>query len=511
MGEAGAQDLSPARAPGARPWSLARRLTTLFLTSTSLFVIAISAASAWFLERSFDGKVDSLAKEVLDGMEIRLEKQLEAPAPSNPPNPEEKSEKETIWAAKEKDIQGFVDILAGLHSECHFAWRIWRPSATDDAPPSGEYGEMALLTGDVPARWPGAEREKIAHGRLWQRQLTKPNGWRVLLAIDARNVYIPLKLFLTYALVVILASVGVALVYSRFFFVRVSGLLDQVASRARELRGVDEPLAISVDHAPIEIASIADALSEMLEKVRREMTQARIFTAGLAHELRSPVQNLVGETEVALLRERDAETYRKVLTSHLDELRSLGDAIDNLVTICSAGEVGRAHPRELINLGEEATIRLARERSQGARHKVQLDLGIEGDTRIWGDREALLRAIRNLVANAIQWSPPDSKVEARVRGLPQEIEIVVDDAGMGITPELRQRIFEPFFRGPQAAGRRIGYGLGLALTRMAVDEHAGSIEVGESHLGGARFRMLLPRRAPAPDESSVRPSTRLTS
>jgi len=508
MGEAGAQDLSPARASGARPWSLARRLTTLFLISTSLFVIAISAASAWFLERSFDGQVDSVAKDLLAGMETRLEKhEKQAPASSNP---EQKPENEELWDAQEKQIPEFVSSLDLLHSECRFAWRIWRPSANEEAPPSGEYGDRTLLTAEVPDRWPGADRKKFAHGRLWQGQLTKKDGWRVLLSLDAAKVYFPLQKFLTYALIVILASVGVALVYSRFFFVRVSGLLDQVASRARELRGVDEQLAIAVDHAPIEIASIADALSEMLEKVRREMTQARIFTAGLAHELRSPVQNLVGETEVALLRERDGETYRKVLTSHLEELRSLGDAIDNLVTICSAGEVGRAHPRELIDLGEEATIRLARERTQGARHRVQLDLGIEGDTRIWGDREALLRAIRNLVANAIQWSPPGSKVVARVRGLPQEIEIVVDDAGTGISPELRQRIFEPFFRGPQAAGRRIGYGLGLALTRMAVDEHAGSIEVGDSHLGGARFRMLLPRRAPAP-ESSANPSTRLTS
>jgi two-component system heavy metal sensor histidine kinase CusS len=265
-----------------------------------------------------------------------------------------------------------------------------------------------------------------------------------------------------------------------------------------------------VDRAPTEIAAIADALSEMLGKVRRETDQARIFTAGLAHELRSPVQNLVGETEVALLRERDAETYRKVLASHLEELRSLGDAIDNLVTICSAGDKGRRRPRELIDLGEESRIRLARERAQGARHQVQLELGIEGDTRLWGDREALLRAIRNLVANAIQWSPPGSKVVARVRGLPHEVEVLVEDAGPGIPPELRERIFEPFFRGPQAAGRRIGYGLGLALARMAVDEHAGKIEVGEAAMGGARFRVLLPRRAPDAD-GSADTETELTS
>jgi signal transduction histidine kinase len=497
MGEAGTPDLKPEGARPARPWSLARRLTTLFLISTSLFVVAISATSAWFLERSFDAEVDSLAKEELDEMQGRLERDAPPPESTMP-----KEEIEGHWATTEK-VKTWVQSLADLHLECRFAWRIWRPGAKDDAPAWADFGETEkLLTAGVPALWPAAPRGRLAHGRLWQRMVTAPSGWRILLVIDASALYRPLREFLTYALVLILASMGVALVYSRFFFVRVSALLGRVASRAREVRSLDEPLAIEVAHAPSEIAAIADALSEMLEKVRRETTQARIFTAGLAHELRSPVQNLVGE--------RDAETYRKVLASHLEELRSLGDAIDNLVTICSAGEAGRTYPRELIDLGEESQIRLARERAQGARHRVRFDLSVEGDTRIWGDREALLRAIRNLVANAIQWSPPNSKVEARVRGLPQELEILVDDAGPGVPPELRQRIFEPFFRGPQATGRRIGYGLGLALTRMAVDEHGGSIEVGVSPLGGARFHMRLPRRAPDSDGSADR-STRLTS
>jgi len=500
MGEAGAPDLKPAGAANARPWSLARRLTTLFLVSTSLFVIAISAASAWFLERSFDGEVEALLKEQLDEMEARLEKDALKPDPKRP-----REEVEASWATSEM-VKKWVSDLAGLHSECHVAWRIWRPGAKDETPAWGDFGETVLLDADVPASWPAPQRDRISHGRVWERRLTEMSGWRILLTMDATGTYRPLREFLTYSLVVILAAMGVALVYSRFFFVRVSALLGQVASRAREVRSLDEPLAIEVDHAPVEIASIADALSTMLEKVRRETTQARIFTAGLAHELRSPVQNLVGETEVALLRERDGEAYRKVLTSHLEELRSLGDAIDNLVTICSAGEAGRAHPRELIDLGEEARIRLARERTQGARHRVELDLGVEGDTRIWCDREALLRAIRNLVANAIQWSPAGAKVVARVRGLPQELEVLVEDAGPGIPPELRQRIFEPFFRGPQAGGRRIGYGLGLALTRMAVDEHAGSIEVGESRMGGARFRVLLPRRMPDAEPVAADPA-----
>ena len=502
MGEAGAPDVRQAGARSARPWSLARRLTTLFLVSTSLFVVAISATSALFLERSVDRDVRDLAHEELDEMDNFLEKDARPEKDAPPKEGDLMSEEESRWPTIEK-IRKYAGELGSMHSDCRFAWLIWRPRSDGTQPAWGQFGETnRLLSSEVPQAWPIEGGAKLAHGRYWQAQVTKTSKWHVLLVIDALERYRVLREYLAYALMLILASMGLALVFSRFFFVRVSNLLGQVASRAREVRSLDEPIAIEVENAPVELAAIADALSEMLEKVRRETTQARIFTAGLAHELRSPVQNLLGATEVALLRERDAETYRKVLTSHLEELRSLGDAVDNLVTICSAGEAGRAHPRELIDLGEEAQIRLAREKAQGARHQVQLELGIEGDTRIWGDREALLRGIRNLVANAIQWSPPNSKVLTRIRGLPHEIEVLVEDAGPGIPVELRERIFEPFFRGPSAAGRRIGYGLGLALTRMAVDEHAGKIEVGESSLGGARFRVLLPRRAPDAEGSA---------
>jgi signal transduction histidine kinase len=71
---------------------------------------------------------------------------------------------------------------------------------------------------------------------------------------------------------------------------------------------------------------------------------------------------------------------------------------------------------------------------------------------------------------------------------------VVDDAGPGVPQALRERIFDPFYRGPSAHGRRVGYGLGLAIVKDAATRHAGRIEIETSPLGGARFRLTLPRR-----------------
>jgi signal transduction histidine kinase len=235
------------------------------------------------------------------------------------------------------------------------------------------------------------------------------------------------------------------------------------------------------------------ALSESLARIRAESEDARVFTAGLAHELRSPVQNLIGETEVALISSRAPGVYREVLQSNLDELRRLGDAVDNLVTICSRNETRATKEREDFDLASEVELRLRRERILAERNELSLELEAHGDTSLRGDREALLRAVRNLAQNAIQWSPPRGSVKVSIEGRSDEVVVCVDDQGPGVPVEMRERIFEPFFRGPSAQGRRLGYGLGLALTKSAVTEHGGRVEVESSPTGGARFTLHLPR------------------
>jgi signal transduction histidine kinase len=128
---------------------------------------------------------------------------------------------------------------------------------------------------------------------------------------------------------------------------------------------------------------------------------------------------------------------------------------------------------------------------------VRLDLESHGDTHVSGDREALLLALRNVVANAIQWSPAETTVAVELTGEPDAIRVTVDDAGPGIPAADRERIFEPFHRGSPPGGRRVGYGLGLALTRSAVQAQGGRVTVEDSALGGARIRIIVPRGVPA--------------
>lgn len=450
-------------------WSLARRLTGLFLVSTTVFVIAISVVSAWFLNQSVQLELEALLPREVSELRARF----------------------GLGVDDRAVFERFVNELDDRYSPDHLAVRVWQ---ADGSTVWGEFGHIELLQPRVPAMSPLSKPEEVSREVRWQSEKLA-NGQIVGVVVDGSPSLSLLRRYEVYATVLVLAGTALTLALSRLFFQRVSALLTTVAERARAVREPESSVEIDIEGAPREIQEVADALREMLANIRHETEEARIFTAGMAHEMRSPVQNLIGETEVALIAERDAATYRKVLVSHLEELRALGDAVDNLVTICSAKETARSPAREHFDLAQQAEIRLQRERAFAARHGLGLAIRVQGDTRLYGDREALLRALRNLVANAIQWSPAGGIVELEIAGGSAEIVVTVDDSGPGVPENLRERIFEPFFRGPAAAGQRIGYGLGLAIARTAVRDQGGNIEVGRSRLGGACFRVRLPKKS----------------
>lgn len=460
----------------SRGWSLARRLTGGFLVTTTLFVLASSITSAVFLSRGVERELAGLVKEELDELETRFE----------------------VSGRTVEDFHEIAHALADQHKQNSLGWRAF-DLATGELWTEHGPRELVSTLGD-PAR---AEPPPKSDLDLRFGTRTIATGHRIELALDGSYQRRQFRDYLTYAGILMLAAIASTAIVGRLFFHRVSRDLHAVAERARAVREPGAPLALPVEGAPREIQEIEAALREMILNIRHETEQARIFTAGLAHELRSPVQNLVGETEVALMTERDAATYRGVLVSNLEELRRLGDAIDNLVTICSANETRRSRARESFDLAQEAAIRLQRERVSAERHGERLDVAVHGDMRMSGDREGIVRALRNLTANAVQWTAPGSTVRVDLRGAADEVVITVDDSGPGVPSELRERIFEPFYRGPSARGGRIGYGLGLALARSAVDEQGGRIEVGTSPAGGARFRVFLPRQCRAEHEHVV--------
>jgi two-component system heavy metal sensor histidine kinase CusS len=459
-----------------RSWSI-RGWLTRWLALTSIgSILALAGFSDWFLRASVARELDSLAHEEVDEMMA-------------------------LFAATGGSPEEFDAIAADLqasHPENRLAWRVWAPDGTR----WHESGARDLLEAAEPRPEPLASNQRVRGSLRWRTEALG-DGRRIGVAVDGSAQYAMLARFEAFGMALVLGAASCAWSIAAFLSRRTSMLLHVVADAARAggEPGLESARRVAL---PEEIRAVADALGATLARIGSEQERAQLMTSGLAHELRSPIQNLLGEAEVALMRERVPGEYREVLQRQVEELRDLGRSVDNLVLLCSRDEPTAV---ETFDLGDEATLRLDRDSLRAARTGVRVEFELDGDLTVRGDREALVLALRNLVTNAVAWSPEGGLVRVALSGTDHAVEVTVDDQGPGIPPEQVERIFEPFHRGPQAGGRRVGFGLGLALARSAVAMHGGEIHAERSPDGGARLRFVLPRARgaasalPAPEQA----------
>lgn len=310
--------------------------------------------------------------------------------------------------------------------------------------------------------------------------------------ISARAYLDQIEKYLSAALLCFLISVGLATFAGWSTAYRGLHSLREVVAQARSIA---LPAAnIELHNAPREVRDVGIALNGMLDRINSGLTDMRTFTAGLAHELRSPLMNLIGETEVTLLSPRSTDEYQQLLRSNLDDLVRLSDAVDNLVAYCHT-----AHPEQPLiraegfDLAREAELRLGRLFKSAQRDGIRLTFRSSGDTTIHADREGCLRVLRNLVDNAIVWTPQGGEVDVHVEGTPDAVRVSVRDSGPGVPADLGEKIFEPFVSARQRAGKRGSYGLGLAICRSVTDVHGGKLGFENLQGGGARFCAEFPR------------------
>ncbi|MBL8295788.1 MAG: HAMP domain-containing histidine kinase [Bryobacterales bacterium] len=232
--------------------------------------------------------------------------------------------------------------------------------------------------------------------------------------------------------------------------------------------------------------------------VNKELAVARLqsdFVAAVSHEFRSPVTALMQMSEM-LVRGRISSDERRgqFYENMLAESKRLHRLVENLLNFGRL-ETGRYEYRfEELDLGGLAGVVADEFRGEAARQEHELELRVEQETAVVrGDREALGRVVWNLLDNAVKYSPGRKMVWLEVGRRENEVTLSVRDEGLGIAVDERAEIFRKFVRGAAAREQSIrGTGVGLALSRMAVEAHGGRIEV-ESKLGeGSTFRVVLP-------------------
>jgi two-component system heavy metal sensor histidine kinase CusS len=257
---------------------------------------------------------------------------------------------------------------------------------------------------------------------------------------------------------------------------------------------LDQRLAVT--SVPLELAELAQSLNDMLARLQDAFMRLSDFSSDIAHELRTPVSNLMTQTQVALSKARSADEYRGILESNAEEFEHMARMISDMLLLAKA-QNGLVIPhREQIDLAAE--MRALFDYYDAVAAEKNLHLILEGAGAVSADRLMLRRALGNLLSNAVRHSGVGTRLRVNIGNRADAVSIAIENTGDTIAPEYLERVFDRFFRvDPSRQRSGEGTGLGLAITRSIVLAHGGTIAV-ESALGVTIFTIELPKTTDQP-------------
>jgi signal transduction histidine kinase len=250
--------------------------------------------------------------------------------------------------------------------------------------------------------------------------------------------------------------------------------------------------ALKLRRLNFELREHYEILRRQRDDLFRLQLQKERLTAFVVHDLKNPVNSLELRAQLLL---RDEELHKKARDSVIkmrSAVRKLAQMIHNLLDLSRAAEGQLAPRRSDVDLRALVDDVIAELDVDAQFQEVKLRRTLETD-RVYADEDLFRRTLTNLVENAIRYAPPETSVTIAAARLVGGIELRIADAGTGIPPEMRERVFDPFVRVESDARvlERSGHGLGLTFCKLAVEAHGGSIWI-EDAAPGAVFCMKFP-------------------
>jgi len=266
---------------------------------------------------------------------------------------------------------------------------------------------------------------------------------------------------------------------------RISALASEVSAHSLNSRLPEENL-------PPELAEMAHNFNAMLGRLDDSFQRLSAFSADIAHELRTPLSNLLTHTQVTLTRPRPLEDYREALHSNLEELQWMAQLVNDMLYLAKADHGLLIPKREALDLAQEADLLL--EFFAPLADDARVTLSRDGHGSLEGDRSMLRRALSNLLDNALRFTKAEGEVRIRIEEHVLGLSLRVENTGDGIDAQQLPRLFDRFYRADPARheGSSEHAGLGLAITQSIVRAHGGQIRC-ESENGWTRFVIELPK------------------
>jgi len=240
---------------------------------------------------------------------------------------------------------------------------------------------------------------------------------------------------------------------------------------------------------PRELQPLAIAFDQMLKRLDDSFTRLSQFSADLAHELRTPIANMLGEAQVALTRDRTAADYRETIESTVAECERLSRIVDNLLFVARVDAASEPIARKCFDARTAVEKIAAFYQMVADDHNVTISC--TGDGQIYADPDLFERVIGNLLENALRFTPEHGSIGIAVSKHNSNFQVTVRDNGCGIAAEHLPRVFDRFYRAESSRGSD-GAGLGLALVKSIVELHGGTAAIQSEPNHGTTVVLTFP-------------------
>ncbi|MEZ4390609.1 MAG: ATP-binding protein [Polyangiales bacterium] len=311
------------------------------------------------------------------------------------------------------------------------------------------------------------------HLRAVRLAVPDGSGRRLLFAtprtdLDGDEAFLRRAMLLVFAV-----AVGWSVAVATWIVRRLTRAHQAITRTVRRVAAGDLAARVALTARDREVDQLSHDVDEMIARLERLVSQQRRFVANAAHELRLPLTTLLGELSLALRRDRDEAAYRETIEGALGDTRRLKLLADELLTLARIGSEPEG-ASSAVSLRQVALA--AVESVEGLAQPRGVTLRVEGEARTRGRAADLQRLIRNLLENAVRFSPSGGTVRVLLSPEGERVSLTVLDEGVGVPEAEREKIFEPFYR---ASGHRgeddLGAGLGLAIVREIAEAHRGTV------------------------------------
>ena len=248
---------------------------------------------------------------------------------------------------------------------------------------------------------------------------------------------------------------------------------------------------LASDSIPAELADLVETLNAMLGRLEDSFRRLSDFSSDLAHEFRTPISNLMTQSQVMLSRARTADEYRDVLASNVEEFERLSRMVADMLFIAKAdeGQIVLAHEKMALERVAEDLVDFHRLVAE----EQAVSLSSSGRGEVAGDPLMIRRAISNLLSNALRHTPAGGQISLLVEPGESSVRIIVSNTGETIPAKHLPRLFDRFYRADPSRHRDgSSSGLGLAIVKSNVVAHGGDVSVVSAG-GTTSFVLRLPR------------------